>query len=88
LGNVKDVDVLVMVDDLTLVDTTTPLAHHEPVGTKWGGRRLPKEALEKARAINGRVLEERLKRGSIVRGVLGYGEGVRQGVARSGLVRG
>jgi hypothetical protein len=61
LGNVKDVDVLVMVDDLTLVDSTTPLAYSEPVGVKWSRQKLSKEALEKARAINERILEERLK---------------------------
>jgi hypothetical protein len=61
LSNAKDVDVLVMTDDLTLVDATTPLAYREPVGTKWGGQRPPEEALERARAINERVLEERLK---------------------------
>jgi len=61
LSNAKDVDVLVMTDDLTLVDATTPLAYREPVGAKWGGRRPPEEALERARAINEKVLEEKLK---------------------------
>jgi hypothetical protein len=63
LSNAKDVDVLVMTDDLTLVDATTPLAYREPVGTKWGGQRPPKEALERAKAVNERILEEKLKSG-------------------------
>jgi hypothetical protein len=74
LDNIKDVDVLVMVDDLTLVDGTTPLAYREPVGAKWGGRRVPKEALEKARAINKRVLEERLKSGQYLEVFLAMGK--------------
>ena len=63
LRNVKDVDVLVMVDDLTLVDGATPLAYREPAGDKWGRQRLSKEVLEKARTVNEKLLGERLKSG-------------------------
>jgi hypothetical protein len=63
LSNAKDVGVLVMTDDLTLVDATTPLVYREPVGAKWGGRRSPEEALERAKAVNERILEEKLKSG-------------------------
>jgi hypothetical protein len=63
LSNAKDVDVLVMTDDLMLVDTTTPLTYREPVGTKWGGQRPSEEALERSKAVNERILEEKLKSG-------------------------
>ena len=63
LSNAKDVDVLVMTDDLMLVDATTPLTYREPVGTKWGGQKPSEEALERAKAVNERILEEKLKGG-------------------------
>jgi hypothetical protein len=52
-----------MADDLTLVDGGTPLAYREPVGSRWGKQRLPKEVPERARAFNEKFLEEKLGNG-------------------------
>jgi len=52
LSSVRDVDVVVMVDDLTLVDGDSPLAYREPVGSEWGKQRFSEEVLEKARIVN------------------------------------
>jgi len=63
LGSVKDVDVVVMVDDLTLVDGDTPLAYREPVGSEWGKQRFSKGVLEKARAFNEKFFEKKFRNG-------------------------
>jgi len=63
LGSVRGVDVVVMVDDLTLVDGDTPLAYREPVGSEWGKQRFSEEVLEKARAFNEKFLERKLRNG-------------------------
>jgi len=60
LSSIEDVDVVVMVDDLTLVDGDTPLPFREPVGDKWGKQRFSKEVLEKARVVNEKFLEKKL----------------------------
>jgi hypothetical protein len=63
LGSVEDVDVVVMIDDLTLVNGNTPLAYREPVGNEWGRQKFSKGVLEKARAFNEKFLEGKLKNG-------------------------
>jgi len=63
LSSVRDVDVVVMVDDLTLVDGDSPLAYHEPVGSEWGKQRFSKEVLEKARIVNEKFLEKKFRNG-------------------------
>jgi len=65
LSYVKDVDVVVMVDDLTLVDSDTPLPHREPVGSEWGAHthRFSKMALEKAKEQNVAFLRRKFKNG-------------------------
>jgi len=63
LGSVRDVDVVVMVDDLTLVDGDAPLAFREPEGSEWGKQKFSKEVLEKAKAQNEEFLKKKLKNG-------------------------
>ena len=63
LGSVKDVDVVVMVDDLTLVDGDEPLAYHEPEGSEWGKQKFSKEVLDKAKRKNEEFLGRKLKNG-------------------------
>ncbi|MCS7096760.1 MAG: hypothetical protein RMK50_06860, partial [Nitrososphaerota archaeon] len=63
LGSVKDVDVVVMVDDLTLVDGDEPLAYREPVGGEWGKQKFSREVLEGARVFNERFLDRKLRNG-------------------------
>jgi hypothetical protein len=63
LGSVRGVDVVVMVDDLTLVDGDAPLAYREPVGSVWGRQRFSKEVLDKARAFNEKFFEGKLRNG-------------------------
>lgn len=61
LRDVRDVDVVVMVDDLILVDSTTPLPYSEPEGKEWGGQTFSNEVVEKARAKNSDFLDKKLK---------------------------
>ena len=63
LVNAKDVDVLVMKDDLALVDAKTPLPYNPPEGESWGRQLISEESIEKARKGNETVLDERLKAG-------------------------
>ncbi|MEM1674380.1 MAG: hypothetical protein QXI56_05855 [Candidatus Bathyarchaeia archaeon] len=62
LGGVRDVDV-VITDDLTLVDGDSPLAYRAPEGGEWGKRKLSREVLERARVVNERFLEKKLRNG-------------------------
>lgn len=63
LSEVKDVDVIVMTDDLTLIEGNTPIPYREPIGSTWGKQKLSKETLEKAKTFNEKFLEEKLKSG-------------------------
>ena len=63
LSSVRDVDVVVMVDDLTLVDGDSPLAYREPVGSEWGKQRFSEEVLEKARIVNEKFFEKKFRNG-------------------------
>ncbi|MEM3955281.1 MAG: hypothetical protein QW424_00825 [Candidatus Bathyarchaeia archaeon] len=63
LGGVRNVDVVVMTDDLTLVDGDSPLAYRAPEGGEWGRRKLSREVLERARVVNERFLEKKLRNG-------------------------
>ena len=63
LGGVRDVDVVVMVDDLTLVDGGAPLVYREPEGSEWGKQRFSKEVLEEAKAKNEEFLSKKLRNG-------------------------
>ena len=59
----KDVDIIVMTDDLTLVEGSTLLPYREPMGSKWGKQKFSEEVLEKARSFNEKFLEEKLRNG-------------------------
>jgi len=61
LGSVRDVDVVVMVDDLTLVDGKTPLPYKEPQGNEWGKQRFSDKALGEAKKKNEEFLSKRLR---------------------------
>jgi hypothetical protein len=63
LDKAKDVDVLVMKDDLTLIDGKTPLPYTPPKGEKWGRQSFSKEFVAKARERNIVVLNKKLKNG-------------------------
>jgi hypothetical protein len=62
LGDVKDVDVVVMKNDLTLVDGSAPLPYIEPEGLNWGVKTIPKKIVEDAKKINESYLKNKLKR--------------------------
>jgi len=62
LGDVREVDVLVMKDDLTLVDAKTLLPYSPPEGKKWYRHSISKKAVERARMLNAPILSEKLKR--------------------------
>jgi hypothetical protein len=67
LGNAKDVDVIVMKDDLTLVDGTAPLTYEPPRGDRWmihplsddeiKAGKIKNEAFLKRKLLGGKYLE-------------------------------
>jgi hypothetical protein len=61
LSVVKDVDVIVMVDDLTLVDGSTPLLYSAPEGKQWGGKTISNHMVERARMMNKVYLAKKIK---------------------------
>lgn len=63
LKDARDVDVAVMVDDLTLVDGLTALADTEPEGEHWGERIIKDDIAEKAKVKNRDFLDKKLRRG-------------------------
>ena len=60
LKRVRDVDVVVMVDDLTLVDSNFLLHYVPPSGGVWGRQSFSKDIYEKARMKNEAFLNEKL----------------------------
>ena len=63
LSIVRDVDVLVMRDDLVLVDSRAPLPYSPPEGEKWGSRSLSEDIIKKAGERNIVVFSEKLMKG-------------------------
>lgn len=61
LGRARDVDVVVMGDDLVLVDGGAPLPYRVPVGDVWGHLSFSREKLEEARRRNERFLKRKLR---------------------------
>jgi hypothetical protein len=61
MGHVKYLDVVVMVDDLTLVDGGTTLPHNDPKGDQWGKQSFSNALLEKAKEMNEDFLTMKLK---------------------------
>jgi len=62
LGEVKDVDVVVMKDDLTLVNGEYTMPYIPPIGDIWGGQAFSKEELEEAREKNKDFLNKKVRR--------------------------
>ena len=62
LRNVKDVDVLIMKDDLTLVAGSESLPFVKPEGTSWGVNSIPSEVVENAKKTNLCFLKEKLRK--------------------------
>jgi hypothetical protein len=63
LKEVRNVDVLVMKDNLTLVNAKTRLSYAPPKGQKWTGQSISEEDAEKARVSNEIVLSKKIKKG-------------------------
>lgn len=63
LKSIKGLDVVVMIDNLTLVDASTRLPYKEPEGTQWGTKTVSNKILEKAKENNETFLEKKLKKG-------------------------
>jgi hypothetical protein len=63
LSGIKNVDVVVMTDDLTLVEGSTPLGYLEPEGTYWGRKAISEDMLEEAARKNKSFLERKLING-------------------------
>lgn len=61
LADTKDVDVIVMVGDLTLVNGNAPLPYRKPAGSEWGKQKFAGEVLEKAKVKNEEFLRKKLK---------------------------
>jgi len=62
LSNAKDVDVLIMKYDLTLIDGSELLPFVEPEGTSWGDNNVPSEIIENAKRANLCFLKEKLRK--------------------------
>ena len=62
LRGVKDVDVLVMNDDLILVNSKSPLLYSHPKGKKWGSLSVSKEVVRMAKKRNEIILGKKLKK--------------------------
>jgi len=63
LKEAKDVDVAVMVDDLTLVNGVTPLPNIEPEGQHWGAKKVSNDIVEKAKIKNRDFLDKKFRKG-------------------------
>jgi len=63
LGSVKDVDVVVMVDDLTLVDGGSPLPYSQPEGKEWGKQTFSEALVRRAKIKNEGFLARKLGNG-------------------------
>jgi len=63
LERVRDVDVVVMIDDLTLVEGNSYLPYIPPEGERWGKQAFSKETYEEARAKNEAFLSKKLGSG-------------------------
>jgi hypothetical protein len=59
------VDAVVMLDDLTLVDSNTHLAYRKPEGSEWSKQKLSKEVLERAKVANEKFWKRCLRIASI-----------------------
>ena len=57
---VKDIDIAVMLDDLTLVDGITPIPYSEPEGVKWGSKSISRKIVENAQITNEGYLRNKL----------------------------
>jgi hypothetical protein len=60
LCDVKNLDVLIMKDDLTLIDSSTRLPFSKPEGTNWSTKTIPKQTIENARKLNENYLKKKL----------------------------
>jgi hypothetical protein len=63
LGSVKNVDVVVMADDLTLVDGDSPIPYNEPEGDHWGQQRFNEAIVKNAKTKNEDFLSKKLGNG-------------------------
>lgn len=63
LNRIKGLDIVVMIDNLTLIDASTFIAYTEPEGTHWGTKIVSSEILERAETNNKAFLEKKLKKG-------------------------
>lgn len=61
LKTIKDVKVVVMLDDLKLVDGSAHLPYTEPEGKKWGGKIIMKNMVKAAVEENRNYLATKLK---------------------------
>jgi len=63
LENVRNLDVIVMKDNLTLVDGEAPLAYSPPKGGKWSMQSLQKKAVDESRKRNQDYLDQKMRAG-------------------------
>jgi len=63
LENVRNLDVIVMKDDLTLVDGEALLAYSPPKGDKWSMQSLPKKVVDESGKRNQDYLDQKVRAG-------------------------
>ena len=61
LSTVRDVDVIVMIDNLSLTEGVAPLAYSEPKGKEWEKHTFPSEIKKEAKIKNEDFLIRKLK---------------------------
>jgi len=59
--NVRNLNVIVMKDDLTLVDGEAPLAYSPPKGDKWSVQALPKKVVHESKKRNQGYLDLKVR---------------------------
>lgn len=74
LKSVRDVDVIVMKNDLTLIGGNTPLAYDPPKGNKWSMQSLPKKAVDESRKRNQDYLDQKVRAGRYVEVFIAMGK--------------
>jgi len=61
LSSAKDIEVAVMIDDLTLVEGSAKMTYVKPEGEQWGKQTFSKELVRKAKVKNESFLAKKLK---------------------------
>lgn len=74
MDRIRNIDTVVMTDDLKLIEGNTPLPYREPLGHEWGKQSLSSRLLEEAESTNEEFLKKKLKGGKYYEVFLAMGK--------------